>query len=56
MGPGRVLTGLIKRIDADAVVGKLVRIWIWADQQTHDGNARSVTKALPEKRREEKRI
>ena len=33
-------------IDADAVVGKLVRIWIWADQQTHDGNARSVTKAL----------
>jgi hypothetical protein len=33
-------------IDADAVVGKLVRIWIWADQQTVNGNARSVTKAL----------
>jgi hypothetical protein len=33
-------------IDADAVVGKLVRIWVWADQQTTDGNARSVTKAL----------
>jgi hypothetical protein len=33
-------------IDPDAVVGKLIRIWIWADQQTIDGNARSVTKAL----------
>jgi len=33
-------------IDPDAVVGKLVRIWIWADQQTYDGNARSVTLAL----------
>lgn len=33
-------------IDADAVVGKLVRIWIWADHQTIDGNAHSVTKAL----------
>ena len=26
-------------IDQDAVVGKLVRLWIWADQQTLDGNA-----------------
>jgi DNA replication protein DnaT len=25
-------------IDPDAVVGKLVRLWIWADQQTTDGN------------------
>jgi len=33
-------------IDPDAVVGKLVRIWIWADQQTYDGNAASVTSAL----------
>ena len=33
-------------IDADAVLGKLVRVWIWADQQTIDGNAHSVTKAL----------
>ena len=33
-------------IDADAVVGKLVRIWIWADQQTTDGNAGSVTSAM----------
>lgn len=34
------------KIDPDAVVGKLLRIWIWADQHTEDGNARSVTKAL----------
>lgn len=33
-------------IDPDAVIGKLIRIWIWADQQTIDGNARSVTKML----------
>ena len=33
-------------IDADAVIGKLVRIWIWADQQTTDGNAGSVTSAM----------
>lgn len=25
-------------IDPDAVLGKLVRIWAWADQQTIDGN------------------
>ena len=33
-------------IDHDAVVGKLVRFWIWADQQSVDGNALSVTQAL----------
>ena len=35
-------------IDPDAVVGKLIRVWIWADQQTTGGtcNASSVTKAL----------
>jgi hypothetical protein len=33
-------------IDPDAVVGKLVRMWVWADQQTYDGNAASVTSAL----------
>lgn len=27
------------------VVGGLVRLWIWADQQTIDGNAASVTKS-----------
>ncbi|MEH2922390.1 DNA replication domain protein [Samsonia erythrinae] len=33
-------------IDPDAVLGKLVRIWAWADQQTIDGNAGSVTKSV----------
>jgi hypothetical protein len=33
-------------IDPDAVVGKLIRVWIWADQQTRDGNAPSVTLSL----------
>lgn len=33
-------------IDADAVVGKLLRIWAWFDTQTVEGNAPSVTKAL----------
>lgn len=33
-------------IDHDAVVGKLVRVWIWADQQTISGDAPSVTRAL----------
>ena len=40
------------------VVGCLWKLWTWADQNTADGNAVSVTdvtlKALPEKRREEK--
>lgn len=31
-------------VDPDAVVGKLIRFWIWADQQALDGNAVSVTK------------
>lgn len=39
----------ILAIDPDAVLGKLVRIWAWADQQTIDGNAScnavSVTKS-----------
>lgn len=33
-------------IDPDAVVGKLLRVWIWADQQTISGNAVSVTSSL----------
>lgn len=33
-------------IDPDAVTGKLIRIWIWADQQTEDGNAHGVTRLL----------
>jgi hypothetical protein len=30
-------------IDHDAVVGKLVRLWVWADQQTVSGEAIPVT-------------
>ena len=33
-------------IDCDAVVGKLLRVWGWFDQQTSDGNAPSVSKRL----------
>ena len=33
-------------IDPDAVVGKLIRVWIWADQQTENGNAKGVTHSL----------
>lgn len=33
-------------IDIDAVVGKLLRVWSWFDQQTGNGNAPSVTKKL----------
>lgn len=34
------------KIDPDAVVGKLLRIWTWFDDQSEDGNAPTVTKAL----------
>ncbi|HAT7488649.1 TPA: hypothetical protein QCH64_002742 [Enterobacter asburiae] len=34
----------ILKIDPDAVLGKAIRFWVWADQQTIDGNANSVTK------------
>jgi hypothetical protein len=33
-------------IEPDAVLGKLIRIWVWADQHTVDGHAPSVTFAL----------
>ncbi|OEO24049.1 hypothetical protein AX279_19645 [Pseudomonas sp. J237] len=33
-------------IDLDAVVGKLMRVWGWFDQQTEEGNAPSVSKKL----------
>lgn len=33
-------------IDHDAVVGKLVRFWIWADQQSVNGDALSVTETF----------
>lgn len=39
----------ILEIDPDSAMGKLVRLWAWADQQTIDGNAKcnapSVTKS-----------
>ena len=33
-------------IDPDAVVGKLLRVWAWFDDQTEKGNAPIVTRAL----------
>lgn len=33
-------------IDLDAAVGKLLRVWVWFDQQSEDGNAPSVSKKL----------
>ncbi len=40
----------VLKLDQDAVLGKLIRLWIWADQQTYDGNAKgnavSVTKSF----------
>jgi hypothetical protein len=36
----------ILELDPDAVLGKMIRVWIWFDTQTTDGYALSVTKAL----------
>lgn len=33
-------------LDVDAVLGKLMRLWCWADVNTIDGHAKSVTKKL----------
>lgn len=33
-------------IDQDAVIGKLLRLWVWADQNSVDGNAATVTSAF----------
>lgn len=33
-------------IDADSVVGKLLRVWAWFDQNTENGNATGVTYPL----------
>jgi hypothetical protein len=30
-------------IDMDSIAGKLLRLWIWCDQQTTDGNAPRIT-------------
>jgi hypothetical protein len=37
------------QMDEDAVVGKLVKLWSWADQHTTDGDARGVTPAWLER-------
>lgn len=37
-------------IDPDHVLGILTRLWIWADQQTRDGNVASVTKNAIDRR------
>ena len=36
-------------ISADDVLGKLIRVWIWFDTQSRNGNAGSVTKVTLEK-------
>lgn len=41
--PEIVKMAAVLGIDQDAVFGKAVRLWIWADQQSVDGNALSVT-------------
>lgn len=39
----------ILKIDPDAVVGKLLRVWAWFDENTVDGNASVTQKALQER-------
>ena len=41
--PEVVKLASILNIDQDAVVGKLIRVWVWADQNSVDGNDVSVT-------------
>ncbi len=36
----------ILKLDHDSVLGKCVRVWIWADLQSVDGNALSVTESF----------
>ena len=44
--PEIIKAASILLIDQDAVLGKCVRLWIWADQQSISGNALSVTKTF----------
>lgn len=39
------LTERMKWVDPDTTVGKLIRLWVWFDQHTNNGYARSVTDA-----------
>lgn len=41
--PEVVAMAAFLKIDQDAVVGKCLRLWIWANQQSVDGNALNVT-------------
>ena len=36
----------LTKLDPDAVIGKLIRVWAWFDKHTTDGNAQGVTFAL----------
>ncbi len=42
------IAGIVNQ-DADAVVGKLIRVWAWFDKHTRDGNALGVTFAFIDK-------
>jgi hypothetical protein len=44
--PEVIRMAYILGIDQDAVVGKLVRVWVWADQNSLNGNGLSVTLAF----------
>jgi hypothetical protein len=41
--PEVVAMATFLKIDQDAVVGKCLRLWVWANQQSVDGNALNVT-------------
>ena len=44
--PEIVLVASMLDLDTDAVLGKCIRIWIWADQQSVDGHGLTVTFAF----------
>ena len=47
--PEVVMMAAILKADQDAVVGKLIRIWVWADQNSVDGAAVPVTECFLDK-------
>ncbi len=44
--PEVVQMSQILGLDQDAVTGKLIRLWVWTDQQSESGNALSVTESF----------
>lgn len=44
--PEIYLISEILNIDPDTVLGKLARLWIWADRQTINGQATCITRQL----------